>query len=68
MNTVDPVVLGHGPRRLFRIGLPNQVLTVLCLMYLAMYIERVNIATIAPRMTVDLGLNNTQFGLAITPW
>ena len=66
MNPVDSVALGRGPRRLFRIGLSSQVLTVLCLMYLAMYIDRVNIATVAPRMTADLGLNNTQFGLAIS--
>ncbi|MGA9473743.1 MAG: MFS transporter, partial [Terriglobales bacterium] len=39
---------------------------VLCLMYLVMYMERVNIATAAPYMTADLGLNNTQFGLAIS--
>src|SRR6202020_40499 len=38
---------------------------VLCLMYLVMYMERVNIATAAPFMTADLGLNNTEFGLAI---
>jgi MFS family permease len=66
MNPVDGVALGRGPRRLFRIGLSSQVLTVLCLMYLVMYIDRVNIATVAPRMTADLGLNNTQFGLAIS--
>ena len=55
-----------GRRRRFGIGLSNQVLTVLCLMYLVMYIDRVNIATVAPRMTADLGLSNTQFGLAIS--
>src|ERR1700683_3397935 len=66
MNPVDAVALGRGPRRLFRIGLSSQVLTVLCLMYLVMYIDRVNIATAAPRMTADLGLSNMQFGLAIS--
>jgi MFS family permease len=50
----------------FGISLSNQVLFVLCLMYLVMYVDRVNIATVAPRMTADLGLNNTQFGLAIS--
>jgi MFS family permease len=50
----------------FGISLSSQVLIVLCLMYLVMYIDRVNIATVAPRMTADLGLNNTQFGLAIS--
>src|ERR1700689_5097658 len=66
MNSVDRVALGRAPWRLFRIGLSNQVLTILCLMYLVMYIDRVNIATVAPRMTVDLGLSNTEFGLAIS--
>jgi MFS family permease len=51
---------------MFSISLSGQVLTVLCLMYLVMYIDRVNIATVAPRMTADLGLNNTEFGLAIS--
>jgi MFS family permease len=53
-------------RGVFRISPSSQVLTVLCLMYLGMYIDRVNIATVAPRMTADLGLNNTEFGLAIS--
>jgi MFS family permease len=66
MNPTDGVALGRGPRRLFRIGLSSQVLIVLCLMYLVMYIDRVNIATVAPRMTADLGLSNTQFGLAVS--
>jgi MFS family permease len=35
-------------------------------MYLVMYIDRVNLATVAPQMTADLGLSNTQFGLAIS--
>jgi sugar phosphate permease len=53
-------------RPLFGISLSSEVLTVLCLMYLVMYIDRVSIATVAPRMTADLGLNNTEFGLAIS--
>jgi MFS family permease len=53
-------------RRGLAIRPSSQVLIVLCLMYLVMYIDRVNIATVAPRMTADLGLNNTQFGLAIS--
>jgi MFS family permease len=31
-----------------------------------LYVERVNIATIAPAMTADLGLTNAQFGLAVS--
>jgi MFS family permease len=49
-----------------RISVPNQILGVLCLMYLVLYIDRVNIATVAPRMTADLGLNNIGFGLAVS--
>jgi sugar phosphate permease len=48
------------------ISVPNQILGVLCLMYFVLYIDRVNIATLAPKMTLDLGLNNTQFGLAVS--
>lgn len=66
MTQGETVVLRRAARRLIPIGLPNQVLVVLCLMYLVMYMERVNIATAAPFMTADLGLNNTQFGLAIS--
>ena len=39
MNPVDGVALERGPRRLLGVGLSNQVLTVLCLMYLVMYID-----------------------------
>jgi MFS family permease len=58
--------VARGRRCVFGISQSNQVLTVLCLMYLVMYIDRVNIATVAPRMSVDLGLSNTEFGLAIS--
>lgn len=49
-----------------RISIPNQIVGVICLMYLVLYIDRVNIATTAPRMIADLGLSNTEFGLAIS--
>jgi MFS family permease len=66
MTRGETVALRRGARRLIRIGPSSQVLIILCLMYLVMYIERVNIATAAPFMTADLGLSNTQFGLAIS--
>ena len=47
-------------------SVPNQVLGVLCLMYLALYVDRVNIATLAPKISADLHLSNTQFGLAVS--
>jgi MFS family permease len=45
---------------------PILFLAVLCFMYLVLYIDRVNIATVAQRMMSDLGLNNTRFGLAVS--
>lgn len=39
---------------------------VLCLMYLVLYIDRVGIATAAPRMSADFRLSHTAFGLAIS--
>jgi MFS family permease len=44
----------------------SQVLAVLCLMYLVLYVDRVNIATLAPYISKDLQLNHTEFGLAIS--
>jgi MFS family permease len=66
MSSIDMLAGALRRRRVFGIDLSNQVLIILCLMYLVMYIDRVNIATVAPRMTADLGLDNTQFGLAIS--
>lgn len=53
-------------RRGLRLTVPGQVLAVLCLMYLVLYIDRVNIATVGPAMSTTLGLSNTQFGLAVS--
>jgi MFS family permease len=61
MNNIDTV-----PKRNHSLLAPNPVLAVLCLMYLVLYVDRVNIATIAPRITADLRLTNTQFGFAIS--
>ena len=50
-------------RSAFALRTPQKMLTLLCLMYLVMYIDRVNIATVAPLMSAELGLSNTQMGL-----
>jgi MFS family permease len=63
-SNVPAVARSRG--RMFGISLSSQVLIVLCVMYLVMYIDRVNIATVAPYMSAELGLSNTQFGLAIS--
>ena len=55
-----------APARLGLVRFGDRILIVLCLMYLVFYVDRVNIATVAPNMTADLGLSNTQFGLAVS--
>ena len=45
---------------------PRVVLALLCLMYLLLFVNRVNISTAAPLMQVDLSLSNTQLGLAFS--
>lgn len=65
--SIDAFQPANRTRRGFpRISIPNRIVGVICLMYLVLYIDRVNIATTAPRMTADLGLSNTEFGLAIS--
>jgi len=48
------------------LGPPGIVLTLLCLMYLILFVNRVNISTAAPLMKADLRLTNTQLGLAFS--
>jgi MFS family permease len=47
-------------------AISNRVLLLLCLMYLILYVDRVNISTAAPLIKADLGLTNTQLGLAFS--
>ncbi len=44
----------------------GQVLLLLCAMYFITYIDRVNIATTAPFIQKDLGLDNAQLGLVFS--
>jgi MFS family permease len=44
----------------------GKVLLLLCLMYFITYVDRVNISTAAPFIKDDLGLSNTQLGLALS--
>ena len=50
-----------------RFGASNRVLTIICLMYLILYVDRVNISTAAPLIKADLKLSNTELGLAFRP-
>ena len=45
---------------------PQVVLGLLALLYLILFVNRVNISTAAPLMKVDLHLSNTQLGLAFS--
>ena len=49
-----------------RFSVSNTVLLIICLMYLILYVDRVNISTAAPLIKADLGLTNTQLGLAFS--
>jgi len=44
----------------------NKVLLILCLMYLILYVDRVNISTAAPLIKADLDLSNTELGLVFS--
>jgi MFS family permease len=54
----------QGWVRYVRPTLANQVLWLLCLMYLIYYVDRVNVATAAPLIRADLGLTQEQLGVA----
>ncbi len=49
-----------------RFSVSNTVLLIICLMYLILYVDRVNISTAAPLIKADLGLSNTQLGLVFS--
>jgi MFS family permease len=53
-------------RRTLGLSVPNQMLGVLCLMYLTLYMDRVNIATAGQPITREFGLSNGEFGLVLT--
>jgi MFS family permease len=48
------------------LGAPRVVLSLLCILYLILFVNRVNIATAAPLIKTDLSLSNTQLGLAFS--
>jgi MFS family permease len=49
-----------------KIGAPRVVLALLCILYLIMFVDRVNIAAAAPLIKADLRLSNTQLGWAFS--
>ncbi len=53
-------------RGVSKVSAPRVVLSLLCLLYLILFVDRVNIATAAPLIKADLGLSNTQLGLVFS--
>ena len=49
-----------------RLSISNTVLLIICMMYLILYVDRVNISTAAPLIKAELNLSNTQLGLAFS--
>ncbi len=49
-----------------KIGAPRVVLALLCILYLIMFVDRVNISAAAPLIKADLMLSNTQLGWAFS--
>src|SRR5260370_13201184 len=47
-----------------RLSVSNTVLLIICLMYLILYVDRVNISTAAPLIKADLDPSNPQLGLS----
>jgi sugar phosphate permease len=60
-STVAPQPL----RRMF-MGAPGRVYLLLCAMFFVEYIDRVNLSAAAPLIKSELGLSNTQLGLALS--
>jgi MFS family permease len=49
-----------------KLGASNWILLLLCLMYMILYVDRVNISTAAPFIKANLGLSNTELGFAFS--
>src|SRR6202790_4369899 len=56
----------RGAGLMRRFSHSNKVLLILCLMYLILYVDRVNISTAAPLIKAELDLSNTELGLVFS--
>jgi MFS family permease len=52
--------------RVSKISAANVVLLLLCMMYLILYVDRVNISTAGPLIRADLKLSKSELGLAFS--
>ena len=60
------VIASESLRRVLRPTLANQVLFLLCAMYLILFVVRVSISTAAPLIQSELRLTNAQLGLVFS--
>ena len=65
MTTAQKSSTATGARQKW-LSAPRVVLSLLCLLYLILFVNRVAISTAAPLMKRDLGLTNTQLGFAFS--
>ena len=49
-----------------KLSTPAAVLALLCAMYFLYFVNRVSLSTVAPLIKADLGISNTQLGLAFS--
>src|SRR5205814_9916083 len=66
IGRADRMTISARLRNALRPTVSNQVLLLLCLMYLILYVDRVNISTAAPLIKAELGLSNTELGLVFS--
>jgi MFS family permease len=53
--------------RSLKLSTPNKILLLLlCPMYFILFVDRVNIGTVAPLISAELGLSNTEMGLVFS--
>lgn len=48
---------------MLKLRVPGRVLLLLCILYMIMYIDRVNLATAMPMIKAEFGLDNTHLGI-----
>lgn len=61
-----PQVTRDAPHRVRASHAPAIVLGLLCVLYLLLFVDRVNISAIAPLLRTDLKLSNSQLGLVFS--
>jgi sugar phosphate permease len=63
--TPSPAIAATPLRRLF-VGTTGRVYILPCAMFFIEYIDRVNISVAAPVIKTELGLSNTELGIALS--